>query len=51
MIWKKLRDKLFLLNLHLKKRGLCMRWRRNIWKRNWIDIKRGQQILRISVGN
>ena len=51
MIWNKLKDKLFLLNLHLKKKGLYMRWRKNIWKKNWIDIKRELLILRINVGN
>ena len=50
-IWRRPRTNLAASSRPLRKRGLCMRWRRSIWKRNWSDIKSDLGIWRISAGS
>lgn len=51
MMLKKLKMNLPPLGLHSKKKGLCMTWKRNIWKNSWKDIRKELPTLKISVGN
>lgn len=51
MMWRRWRTNLFRSGRHLRKKELCMRWKRSIWRKNSIDTKRGPWILRINVEN